>query len=114
MLGERLVVLEKDEGSELDDGETAEDGSVVLLKVFELRIAVLGEITPVHVSSKVVGHMVIFAKVVIITLDNRGGVNTPDVVTVLIEVDERVEGKVHESKEEGHADLGLEVNEEEE
>jgi hypothetical protein len=57
-----------------------------------------------------VSHVVVLAEVVIIALNDRGGVHTGDVVALRIELDETVEAVVDEGEEVGHAQKGLEID----
>lgn len=113
VLGERLEVLEEEHTSDLDDGQVLEDGAVVLGEVGVEALAGLVEVAPVHVRGDVVGHVAVLAEVVVVAADHVGVVDTLDGLVVLV-LDERVEGDVHEAEEEGHADEGLEVHVEDE
>jgi hypothetical protein len=73
-----------------------------------------GEVAVVDVDVVVVGHVVVFAEVVIIAIDDAARVHTGDIDTIAIDLDEAMEANVEQGEEVGHTNERLEVDPEHE
>lgn len=64
----------------------------------------------VHPRMVVVGHVIILSKVIVIALNDCGGVHAIDVIALRIELDEAMEAVIDKSEEISHAQKGLKVD----
>jgi hypothetical protein len=68
------------------------------------------EVTVVDIDVVVVSHVVILSVVIIIAIDDAGGVHTTDIISVTVDLNKAMEPNVEESKEVRHANERLKID----
>lgn len=114
VLGQLVPQAQQDEDRQLHDGDGAEDRSLVLLVLLDLRLLVRGEVAVVDGGGVVVRHVVVLAENVLLAVDDGRCVHHLDVLAFLVVLQEAVEADVDEGEEVGHAEHRLQVEPEQE